>query len=222
MAMVPTTKQKRILIVDDHPVVRRGMAGTINAEQDLEVCGEASNADEAVSAVEELKPDLVLIDLSLGEDSGLELIKDLKAKHEDLAMLVVSIHDESLFAERVLKAGALGFINKQTALDHIVEAIRKVLKGTIYLSPEMANRMLYQMASGVKPGEQSPLERLSDREMEVYRMLGEGKGTRDIADSLHLSMKTIETYREHIKEKLNLKDSNEMVCHAAQWVAEQG
>ena len=213
--------RKRILIVDDHPVVRRGMAGVLNAEEDLEISGEASNAAQAMDAVKQGKPDLVLLDLSLGDDSGLELIHDLKAMHEDLAILVVSIHDESLFAERVLKAGAKGYINKQMALDHIVNAVRRVLSGKIYLSPDMANRMLSQVANGVKPGEESPLERLSDREMEVYRMLGEGKGTREIAKRLHLSMKTIETYREHIKDKLNLKDSNEMVCHAARWVAEQ-
>jgi len=212
---------KRILLIDDHPVVRKGIAGALNAEDDLEVCGEAGNASAAKDAVSKLEPDLVVMDLSLGKDSGLELIKDLKAMHEDLAVLVVSIHDESLFAERVLKAGALGYINKQTALDHIVEAVRVVLRGKIYLSPEMSNRLLYQMASGSKPGGDSPLERLSDREMEVYRMLGEGKGTREIAKNLHLSMKTIETYREHIKDKLNLKDSNEMICHAARWVGEQ-
>lgn len=212
---------KKILVIDDHPVVRRGMAGMLNAEEDLEISGEASNAKQAMEAVKQNKPDLVLLDLSLGNDSGLELIHDLKAMHDDLAILVVSIHDESLFAERVLKAGAMGYINKQVALDHIVKAVRKVLSGKIYLSPDMANRMLSQVASGVQPGEESPLDRLSDREMEVYRMLGEGKGTREIAKRLHLSMKTIETYREHIKDKLNLKDSNEMVCHAARWVAEQ-
>lgn len=212
---------KRILVVDDHPVVRRGIVGTLNAEKDFEVCAEAGNSDQAIEAVREHRPHIALVDLALGEDSGLELIKVIKSLHEHIAILVVSIHDESLYAERVLKAGALGYINKQEALDHIVAAVRRVLSGKVYLSPEMADRMLHQMAAGVKPGEQSPLQRLSDRELEVYRMLGEGKGTRDIAEALSLSMKTIETYREHIKDKLNLADSNEMICHAARWVAEQ-
>ncbi len=212
---------KRIVVIDDHPIVRRGIVDTLNAEKGLTVCAEASTVSEAIAAVREHRPHVALVDLALGSESGLELIKDLKAMHKHLSILVVSIHDETLYAERVLKAGALGYINKQEALDHIVAAIRRVLSGKVYLSPEMADRLLHQMAAGIKPGDQSPLERLSDRELEVYRMLGQGKGTREIAADLHLSMKTIETYREHIKVKLHLADSNEMICHAARWVAEQ-
>ena len=211
----------RIIVIDDHPIVRRGLAGTLNAEPDLTVCAEAGNIDEALEAARTHHPQVALVDLALGSESGLELIKLLKSIQEHLAILVVSIHDESLYAERVLKAGALGYINKQEALDHVVSAVRRVLEGKVYLSPDLADRMLHQVAAGNPPGEQAPLERLSDRELEVYRMLGTGKGSREIARSLHLSMKTIETYREHIKDKLNLPDSNQMIVHAARWVAEQ-
>ena len=212
---------RRIVVIDDHPVVRRGIVGTLSVEKDLEVCAEAGNTDDAIRAVRELRPHVVLMDLSLGTESGLELVKVLKSIHSGLAILVVSIHDESLYAERVLKAGALGYINKQEALDHIVGAVRRVLDGKVYLSQAMSDRMLHQVAAGSRPGDQSPLERLSDRELEVYRMLGQGMSTREIAGHLHLSMKTIETYREHIKDKLNLADSNEMICHAARWIADQ-
>lgn len=213
--------KKRVLVVDDHPVVRRGIAGIIREEQSLEVCAEAGDIYEAMRAADADRPEVAVIDLSLGNESGLELIKTLKTRYPRLAILVMSIHDESLYAERVLKAGAMGYINKQKALDHIVQAIHRVLSGKVYLSPEMTDRLLHQVASGKELGEDEPLERLSDREMEVYQMLGQGQSTREIAKSLCLSMKTIETYREHIKDKLNLADSNEMICHAARWVAEQ-
>lgn len=206
----------RILVVDDHPVVRQGIVHIINEEPDLTVCAEAANTTEAMRSVAQDNPHLVLLDLALGEESGLELIKDLKAQYPELKILVLSIHDSYLYAERVLKAGALGFINKNTDIKQLVTAVKRTLKGSIYLSEPTAERLLRQFAGSEDPT-QSPIERLSDRELEVYRLIGQGLGTRQIADHLNLSMKTIETYRDHIKRKLNLQNSNEMVRHAVQW-----
>ena len=219
--MQAKAKVARILLVDDHPIVRRGLADLIEEERDMEVCGQARSADEARRAVRQLQPDLAVVDLSLGDDSGLELLKDIQTIDESVKLLVVSIHDESIYAERVLKAGALGYVNKRAAEEHLVDAVRRVLKGNIYLEAQIADRMLRQMMNGAEEPGHDPHDRLSDREMEVYRLLGEGVSTRQIAERLHLSVKTIESYREHIKTKLNLRDSSEMIRHAVQWVLEQ-
>lgn len=219
--MQAKAKVARILLVDDHPIVRRGLADLIEEERDMEVCGQARSADEARRAVRQLQPDLAVVDLSLGDDSGLELLKDIQTIDASVKLLVVSIHDESIYAERVLKAGALGYVNKRAAEEHLVDAVRRVLKGNIYLEAQIADRMLRQMMNGAEEPGHDPHDRLSDREMEVYRMLGEGVSTRQIAERLHLSVKTIESYREHIKTKLNLRDSSEMIRHAVQWVLEQ-
>ena len=217
----PTDRSRRVLIVDDHPIVRHGMGQLLEDEPDLNVCAEAANAGEAVRAVEEFHPDMAIIDIQLDGMDGLNLLKDLKARWPELHVLIVSVHDETLYAERALRAGALGYLNKQTATDFLVEACRRVLAGEIYLSEQMSNRLLHSVVGGKTDLEESPIDRLSDRELEVYRLLGEGLGTRQIADKLALSMKTIETYRENIKEKLNLADSNQLVRHAVQWVLEQ-
>jgi DNA-binding NarL/FixJ family response regulator len=217
----PTDRSKRVLIVDDHPIVRHGMGQLLGDEPDLVVCGEAANAGEAIRAVEALRPDMAIIDIQLDGMDGLNLLKDLKARWPGLHVLIVSVHDETLYAERALRAGALGYLNKQTATEYLVEACRRVLAGEIYLSEQMSSRLLHSVVGGKTDLEESPIDRLSDRELEVFRLLGEGLGTRQIADKLALSMKTIETYRENIKDKLSLADSNQLVRHAVQWVLEQ-
>lgn len=213
-------KTVRILIVDDHPVVRHGLAQLLSDQPDWEVCGEADNPTDAIKAFVELQPDLVVIDISLKNGNGIELIKELKALHPEARMLVSSMHDESLFAERALRAGAMGYINKQEASEKMIEAIQQVLGGRVYLSPRMADRMLHRM---IRPGddvENSPVDSLSDRELEVFELIGHGLTTRQIAAKLHLSPKTVETYRENIKTKLNLSNGTELTCHAVQWVLE--
>jgi DNA-binding NarL/FixJ family response regulator len=208
----------RILIVDDHALVRRGLAGLIEDEGDLIVCGEAGSAAEALTALA-TRPDLIIVDLSLQTGHGLDLIRQLKARDEELRILVLSMHDESLFAERVLRAGALGYVSKQEAPGQVISAIRQVLDDKVYLSQAMTERLL-RRASGREADAVLPGDTLSDRELTVFQMIGEGLPTREIATRLHLSVKTIETYRENIKAKLGLKNSAELSRHAAQWVLE--
>jgi DNA-binding NarL/FixJ family response regulator len=209
----------RILIVDDHPIVRRGLRELVADEPDLEVCGEAEDVAGALQQVEALSPDVVVIDLSLKGGHGLELIQEIKARKRPVKMLVSTMHDESLFAERVLRAGAMGYISKQESPDKIVGALRQVLRGEIYLSPRMANRFLHRLASG-QSFETSPIDSLSDRELQVFEMIGQGLATKQIARKLDLSPKTIEAHREKIKAKLNLKSGAELSRHATQWVLE--
>ena len=216
------TRKSRALIVDDHPVVRRGLAQLIDREPNLQVCGEAGTVREALQAVADLDPDVVVVDVVLKSGSGIELVKDIKARRPDLPVLVLSMHDESLFAERALRAGARGYIMKQEATDKLLEAIRRVLGGEIYLSDGMASRML-QSFVGSRAGESgSALESLTDRELEVFQMIGRGLTTRQIAHDIHLSVKTIETHREHIKRKLGLRNATELLQHATWWVQTQG
>ena len=212
----------RILIVDDHPLVRCGFSGLISQQPDLEVCGEAPDEAEALKKLDSLEPDLVIVDISLGGTSGLELIKQIKTRENPPKMLVVSMHDEKLFAERCLRAGAMGYVNKAVAPDQIIEAIRQILDEQIYVSQQMANRMLQGMIGGRDPLESSPIQTLSDRELEVFGLIGRGMSTREIAQRLQLSVKTIESYREHIKTKLSLPSSSELMRHAVQWVLENG
>lgn len=211
-------QRTRVFIVDDHPIVRQGLAQMINQEADLVVCGEAENAQEALEAVATLQPDLVLVDLSLKGGSGLDLIKSLKIHYATLPMLVVSMHDESLYVERVLRAGARGYIMKQEATDTMLSAIRRVLRGEIYVSDKMMTRILGKLVLDVPETGSSTLERLSNRELEVFRLIGEGQSTRHIAEALHVSIKTVESHRAHIKEKLHLQDTVDLVRHAVQWV----
>jgi DNA-binding NarL/FixJ family response regulator len=210
--------RRRILLVDDHAVVRFGMAQLINRESDLTVCGEEENASNALSAIGKLKPDLVIADISLKDSSGLELMRNVKAQYSKLPVLVVSTHDESVYAEVAFRAGALGYLMKAGALDNIVTAIRRVLSGNIYVSDVLAAKMLQQQVQGRPDLQQSPVKGLSDRELEVFQLIGQWKKTGEIAKELHLSIKTIEYYREQVKRKLNLKNSSELTQHATAWV----
>ncbi len=208
----------RILLVDDHAVVRFGIAQLINRQSDLVVCGEEDNASNALSAIERLKPDLVIADISLKDSSGLELMRNIKAQYSGLPVLVVSAHDESIYAEVAFRAGALGYLMKEEVLDKIPTAIRRVLSGNIYVSDALAAKMLQQQIRGQTDINESPVKSLSDREMEVFQLIGRWKKTKEIADELHLSIKTIEYYREQIKRKLNLKNASELTHYATSWV----
>jgi DNA-binding NarL/FixJ family response regulator len=212
-------RKHRILIVDDHPIVRHGLSELITQEPDLEVCGEAGDPAEAMRQVRETMPDVVIIDLSLKSGHGIELIEQIRAQYPSIRMLVSSVHDESLFAERVLRAGAAGYVNKQEATEKVIEAIRHVLEGEIYLSTHTSNRLLRSVVSG-EPSGQNPIQSLSNRELEVFEMIGQGLATKQIAARLKLSPKTVETHREKIKKKLNLTNSTELSRHAVQWVLE--
>jgi len=217
-----TEKQVRVLIVDDHPFMRRGLAQTINDMEDMTVCGEASDKAEGLQKVEELTPDLVTIDISLGDGSGIELIKEIKSRWPNTKMLVSSMHDESLFAERAIRAGALGFVNKGESSEIFMDALRKVKDGNTYLSSRMTDYILNQFVNSPEEPRKSRIDSLSDREIEVFELIGRGMITKQIAAKLELSPKTVETYREHIKMKLNLANGTELTRHAVQWVLEQG
>ena len=218
MARSVTKKKARVLVVDDHPIVRQGLVQLINQEEDLVVCGDAENAHKALEVIKLVNPDVAVIDISLKSINGLELIKNIKVDYPKLPILVLSMHDESLYAERALRAGAKGYIMKQEATENMLMALRRVLKGEIYVSEKMGAKMLHQLVAGRPDTGTSPLDRLSDRELEVFQLIGQGLGTRQIAEELHLSVKTIESYREHIKEKMKLKNATELVQHAVQWV----
>ncbi len=207
----------KILLVDDHPLMRKGLALTLETEPDFRVVGQAASAEEALDEVEKVKPDLAVVDVSLPGMSGVELIKHLQAVQPDLLILVVSRHDESLYAERVIRAGARGYVMKLEADEVIVKAVRHVIAGGVYVSDDVKERLVLSMMSGQTVG-QTPLELLSDRELEVFELTGQGLGTRDIAERLHLSAKTVESYRARIKTKLNLNTAAELMQHAVQWV----
>jgi len=213
--------RKRILLVDDHAVVRYGIAQLLNQESDLVVCGQEEDAAHALSAIGKLKPDLVIADISLKDSSGLELMRNIKAQYSGLPVLVVSTHDESIYAEIAFRAGALGYLMKAEALDKIVSAIRRVLSGNVYVSDALAAKMLQQQVRGQKDIEQSPVKGLSDRELEVFQLIGQWKKTKEIAQELHLSIKTVEYYREQIKQKLSLNGSVELTQYATAWVQQE-
>ena len=209
----------RVLLVDDHPILRKGLAQMINMEPDLTVCGEAEEAGKAFELVGTLQPDVAVVDISLKTGNGIELVKNVKARYPELPILVLSMHDESLYAERALRAGSLGYIMKEEATEQVLVAIRRVLKGEIFLSEKMKSRMLQQLTTGGRNKVVvSPIENLTDRELEVFRLIGEGRSTRQIAGELHLSVRTVEAYREYIKSKLNLRNATELVQHAFHWV----
>jgi DNA-binding NarL/FixJ family response regulator len=216
---MPSPCCNRILIVDDHPMMREGLRTLISRERDLTVCGEAETAGQALDAVANLKPDLVLVDITLPGRNGIELIKDICALQHALLILVISMHDESLYAERVLRAGARGYIMKQESGPTMMQAIRQVLAGRIYLSEKMSARILENVAG--KRAKASPIERLSDREFEVFQLIGRGKSTVQIAEELHLSTKTIEFHRAHVKEKLDLRTMPELISFASRWAETQ-
>ncbi len=209
-------KKRKVLIVDDHPVVRRGLADVIACQPDLEICGEAADVKDALQQVKAKCPDVAVIDLALRGGHGIDLIQQIKARQDRVKMLVSSMHDETLFAERSLRAGAMGYVSKQEPTDRLLEAIRQVLRGEIYLSPRMTGRILHHVRDGGAAGE-DPIATLSNRELEVFEMIGQGMTTQQIARSLGLSPKTIEAHREKIKEKLNLRNSAELNRSAVQW-----
>lgn len=212
----PSAPKCKVFLIDDHPILRQGLALFIDREPDLKVCGEADDATSALQAIQDSTPDFVVLDISLEGPDGLELLKILRARYPKLPVLILSMHDESLYAERALRAGANGYIMKQEATDKVLTAIRHILGGDIYLSERLTKRMLQQFVSGsVSP--RDPIAKLSDRELEVYRLIGAGRGTRQIADELHVSTKTIESYQAHIKEKLALRNARELVQHAIEW-----
>jgi len=213
----PPQKIAKVLIVDDHPIVRQGLAELIDHEADLKVCAQAEDANQALNTIKKMAPDIAIVDIALKEVSGVELIKDIKAQYPQLPVLALSMHEESLYAERVLRAGAKGYIMKQEATEDVIAAIRKVLSGQIYVSQKMTEKLMYKFV-GQTPEPASAIETLSDRELEVFLLIGRGHSTRQIADRLFLSIKTIETYRAHLKEKLDLDGSAQLLQYAIQWV----
>ena len=210
--------KRRVLIVDDHPLMRQGLAQLINQQPDLVVCGEAEDVPQALRQTSEVKPDVVIVDLSLRGSDGIELIKSLRLQYARLPILVLSMHDEAIYAERALKAGAWGYIMKQEATNQVLSAVRRVLEGDIHVSHSVSSRIVQGLVGGSGISKRSPLERLSDRELEVFLKIGRGAATREIAAELRLSVKTIETYCAHIKEKLRLQSQRELIQHAIQWV----
>jgi DNA-binding NarL/FixJ family response regulator len=209
----------RVLVVDDHPIVRLGIRQMLSADSGLSVCGEAESAQEALQLARSANADLAIVDLSLGKGTDLELIRALHAELPDLPVLVLSMHDEALFAERVLRAGARGYIMKHEAIAGLVEAIRQVMAGRIYVSERMAQRLLERLGKdGTFKGDR--IGNLTDRELQVFQMLGRGLGTATIADELRVSVKTVETYRSNIKTKLGLKDAAELIRYAVSWIEE--
>ncbi len=213
---VTRTKKKTVFIVDDHPLLRQGLALLINRERDLAVCGEAEEAQTAIKEITAKKPDILIADISLNGPDGLDLLKNLRTLYPSLPVLILSMHDESIYAERALRARANGYIMKQEATEKVLIAVRRILGGDIYLSDRMANKLLHQYISGASADMNSRLSALSDRELEVFRLIGEGRSTRQIAEKLHLSIKTVETYQAHIKDKLSLHSGRELVQHAIQ------
>jgi len=211
----------RILIVDDHPLVRQGLTGLLSAERDFVICGEASGAAEARQLATQTQPDVAIIDLTLKDGNGIELIKELHANSTKMKLLVLTMHDETLFAERALRAGAVGYVSKDQASRTIIKAVRTVLAGGLYLSQPMTERMVQRAVRGDRSA-RSPLERLTDREIEVFELIGQGLACRQIARRLNLSPKTVDTHREHLKEKLELKDVTALIRHAVRWVETQG
>jgi DNA-binding NarL/FixJ family response regulator len=216
----PAAKDKRIVIVDDHPLFRKGLEQLINSSHDaFVICGEAGDAAEGMSRLRELKPDLVIVDLSLPGANGIELIKNIRAEFEKLPVLILSMHDESLYALRALRAGAQGYVMKQEALENVIGAIREVLAGRPYLSSQMSAKLITNFASGSTQANST--DKLSDRELEVLELIGRGRDVHEISDVLHISRKTVETHRAHIKEKLNLKNAREVSRFAVQWIEGQ-
>jgi DNA-binding NarL/FixJ family response regulator len=212
--MLSCPAKRKILVVDDHPIVREGMTLLINREPDLAVCADAEESNAALEAIENLRPDLAIVDISLPGRDGLELLKMIRAKDPQMPVLILSMHGETTYAERALRAGANGYIMKQEATEKVLVAIRRILNREIYVSDQIANRMLRHLAGAHEKDERSPLDGLSDRELEVFRRMGQGQSTRHIAEELHLSVKTIETHQARLKEKLSLRSSRELVQYA--------
>lgn len=215
----PIVQQTRrtVLVVDDHPLMRQGLAMLINQQNDMHVCGEMEEAHGTMQAIAQKQPDIIILDISLKGPDGLDLLKSIRSLYPDLPVLILSMHDEAIYAERALRARANGYIMKQEAAEKVLVAVRRILNGDVYLSDNMSNKLLHQYIDGAPTMLQSRVAALSDRELEVFRSIGEGKGTREIAEELHLSVKTVETYQAHIKEKLSLRSGRELIQHAIQW-----
>lgn len=221
MSEVTNDERARVLIVDDHPAVREALALRIGRQPDLVVCGEADDTGEAMRLVDDARPDVAVVDISLKTGSGIDLIKRIKDRNAAVRIVVWSMHAESLYAERALRAGALGYVNKDQATDTIVEAIRRVRRGEVWLSEEMTQRMIRRtVGAGRQDAARTPLDALADRELEVFRLIGQGVKTAEIARRLHLSVKTVETYRDRIRQKLRLPDGTRLAHYATQWVLE--
>jgi DNA-binding NarL/FixJ family response regulator len=208
----------KVFLVDDHPLMRQGIAQLISEQPDMVVCGEAEDAPSGLRGIEGSHPDVAIVDISLRGTNGIELIKNLRAVHKFLPILVLSMHDETVYAQRALRAGALGYVMKQDAAENVVAALRRILEGEIYVSDKVSSQMLHQALTGRGNPQSSPVDRLSDRELEVIQAIGHGKATREIAKELSVSVKTIESHRAHIKDKLGLKNASELVKFCVQWV----
>ncbi len=219
MVMTQQLRKNKVFLVDDHPIVRQGLTLLINQERDLTVCGEAEEMHSALQSIESAKPDIVVLDISLNGPDGLDLLKHLRSRHPKLPVLMLSMHDESIYAERTLRAGANGYIMKQEATEKVLIALRRILSNEIYVSDRIANNMLRHYVRGDQGAQSSPVTELSDRELEIFRLIGQGHATRQIANELHLSVKTVESYQAHIKEKLSLHSARELVQHAIRWTA---
>lgn len=217
-----TRKPAAVLIVDDHPIVRHGLARLIGDEPDLTVAGSASTAREAKAELATKRPDVVLLDITLGDESGLTLLKELRSRHPGIPILVLSMHEETYYADRVLRAGAMGYIMKQEPPERVMAAIRQVLSGKVYLSEAMASSVLTRLVGRKDAEPSSPVDLLTDRELQVLQLIGRGMSTRQVAKALHLSVKTVENHREHIKSKLNLQSGSELVHYAVRWHIEEG
>ncbi len=213
------TRKQKVFIVDDHPIVRSGLTDLINRQEDLAVCGEAEDVSGALEAVANRKPDIVIADLTLGFDSGLRLMENLKCSQRTIPILVLSMHDETVYAERCLKAGARGYIMKEEKPSTVLSAIRSVLNGELYISDKLGKKFLLKFVSNKFEGSSSPVDILSNRELEIYNLLGKGLDKHKIAKQLHLSIKTVETYMEHVKKKMNYKNSRELMMNAIQWTS---
>lgn len=216
--VAPGPERKRILIVDDHPLMRAGLMQLINKQPGLEACGEAGSPAEAMERIEQRRPDLILVDITMKGASGLEFIKNVCAVHGHIPMLVLSMHDEKVYAERALRAGACGYIMKEEGGEFLIAALQRVLAGGIYLSPAMSARLLRSLANPQTRNADSPLQQLTDREFEVFRLIGQGRTSQEIAEHLHISPKTVDVHRFQIKEKLQLKSGPALVHYAVQWV----
>ncbi len=218
---IRTGKAARVFIVDDHPVVREGLTAKLSAQPDLEVCGEAEDVAGALTLAESAQPDVYVVDISLKGGDGIDLIKRIRARDEAARVVVWSMHQEGLYAERALRAGALAYVHKGKATREILQAIRSALAGKVYLGEDASARLLGRLVgAGGRPAERAPIERLSDRELEAFRLMGQGRTTEQVAEAMHVSPKTVETYRGRIKEKLGLSNSTELIQRATQWVLE--
>ena len=220
MDSTPTTgapRKNRIFLIDDHPLVREGLTNLINGQHDLIVCGEAEDSAGAMTGIAKTRPDVALVDISLKNESGLELVKNLESQFPLVALIVLSMHDEALYAERALRAGARGYVMKRESTKSVLASIRRVLEGGVYVSERVVNRMARRFTSLSKGAESSPVERLSDRELEIFRLLGQGRTTAQIAEDLHLSLKTVQAYCARAKEKFGVSTLGELLRAAIRW-----